>query len=184
MQRVHTFIRLVRPSWTVLTCCKLGEKRRLVTLWAWLTLFPFIGFLPHISQTLAIVRASSFLLWTLTDQKSDRSNRSGSVTVQLETNTIKRAVRQVIFFGVAPKGTSRVTENMSCRGIYLYKGMTIGGDVLEPAPKPGPESHQDAQQNDNGKRLGDQSKPMAEIFNQVFVPSFPFFHVTIPVATV
>jgi len=53
-QEVQTVIFLGTPSITTRTFCKLGRKRRLVILLAWDTLFPVIGFFPHISQTLAI----------------------------------------------------------------------------------------------------------------------------------
>ena len=54
MQFVQTIIFFILPFDTARTRCKFGLNRRLVTLWAWLTLFPTIGFFPHISQTLDI----------------------------------------------------------------------------------------------------------------------------------
>jgi hypothetical protein len=54
MQLVQTIIFLTRPLDTARTRCKFGLNRRLVTLCAWLILFPTIGFLPHISHTLDI----------------------------------------------------------------------------------------------------------------------------------
>jgi hypothetical protein len=55
MHLVHTFILLVWPFTLALTVCRFGYQRRFVLLFAWLTLLPTIGFLPHISQTLDIV---------------------------------------------------------------------------------------------------------------------------------
>jgi len=46
-----------RPARRTRIFCKLGKKRRVVTLWAWLTFEPIIGPLPHISQTRAIIGA-------------------------------------------------------------------------------------------------------------------------------
>jgi hypothetical protein len=45
---------LVAPFTTARTGRRLTFQRRLVTLWAWLTLFPNCGPLPHTSQTLAM----------------------------------------------------------------------------------------------------------------------------------
>jgi hypothetical protein len=50
MQLVQTTIFLTRPFESVRTRCKFGLNLRLVTLWAWLILWPTIGFLPHISH--------------------------------------------------------------------------------------------------------------------------------------
>jgi hypothetical protein len=55
MQLVQTIIFFTRPPDTVRTLCRLGLKRRLVTLWAWLTLLPTIGFLPQISHIFDII---------------------------------------------------------------------------------------------------------------------------------
>ncbi len=56
IQRVHTFMRTVfPPASTVLTRCRFGNQRRLVLLWAWLTLLPVAGPLPQISHLRAIV---------------------------------------------------------------------------------------------------------------------------------
>jgi hypothetical protein len=54
-QRVQTLTRLTLPEgiWAR-TFCRLGLKRRLVLLLAWLTLNPTWGVLPHISHVLAI----------------------------------------------------------------------------------------------------------------------------------
>ena len=55
MQRVQTLMCLLLLSLVAtLIFCKLGNQRRLVLLWAWLTLFPVAGPLPHISHFLAI----------------------------------------------------------------------------------------------------------------------------------
>ena len=58
MQLVQTTMRLVRPALRARTDCRLGLKRRLLTLWAWLTWLPTIGFLPQISHFLAILTIS------------------------------------------------------------------------------------------------------------------------------
>jgi len=56
MHLVHTVTRFTPPpGWTARTFFRFGFHLRLVTLWAWLILLPNIGFLPHISQTLAMV---------------------------------------------------------------------------------------------------------------------------------
>lgn len=47
MQRVQTRIRRVAPPTAARTLCRLGFQRRFVILWAWLTLFPKRGPLPH-----------------------------------------------------------------------------------------------------------------------------------------
>lgn len=54
MQEVHTRIRLVAPFTMARTLCRLIFQRRLVTLWAWLILFPNTGPRPQTSHTLAI----------------------------------------------------------------------------------------------------------------------------------
>jgi hypothetical protein len=51
---VHTVTRLERPFTIARTSCRLGIKRRLVTLWAWETLCPNSGFFPQTSHTLDI----------------------------------------------------------------------------------------------------------------------------------
>lgn len=56
MQRVQTRICLeLPPTVATRTFCRLGSQRRLVLLWAWLTLFPVTGFLPQISHNLDII---------------------------------------------------------------------------------------------------------------------------------
>jgi hypothetical protein len=52
MQLVQTAIFFTLPFEIVRTRCKFGLNLRLVRLWAWLTLLPTIGFLPHISHIL------------------------------------------------------------------------------------------------------------------------------------
>jgi len=48
MQRVHTRTRRRVPlSSTIFTVWRFGSQRRRVLLWAWLTLFPVAGPLPH-----------------------------------------------------------------------------------------------------------------------------------------
>jgi hypothetical protein len=54
MQEVQTRMRLGAPLTTAWTFCKLMFQRRLVKLWAWLTLFPNWGPRPHRSQDLDI----------------------------------------------------------------------------------------------------------------------------------
>jgi hypothetical protein len=69
MQLVQTTIFLTWPLCSVLTRCRFGLNRRLVTLWAWLILLPTIGFLPHISHILDIPIApytvDAIRLWRL-----------------------------------------------------------------------------------------------------------------------
>jgi hypothetical protein len=48
MHEVHTRTRLRVPtSSTIFTVWRFGNQRRRVLLWAWLTLFPVAGPLPH-----------------------------------------------------------------------------------------------------------------------------------------
>jgi hypothetical protein len=47
MQLLHTRTRFTEPFSTILTRCKFGSQRRLVLLFAWLTLLPTAGRLPH-----------------------------------------------------------------------------------------------------------------------------------------
>ena len=54
MQDVHTRSVLGTPPTMACTRRKLGFQRRLLTLWAWLILFPYAGPLPQISQANAI----------------------------------------------------------------------------------------------------------------------------------
>src|SRR5438874_4355535 len=54
MHEVQARRRLLAPLTRARTLCRFTFQRRLVTLWAWLTLCPNCGPLPHISQTLAI----------------------------------------------------------------------------------------------------------------------------------
>ena len=58
MHSVQTLRCCGLPSTSARTRCRLGSHRRLVTLWAWLTLLPVIGPLPQISHRCAIVLAS------------------------------------------------------------------------------------------------------------------------------
>jgi hypothetical protein len=61
MQLVQTRIFLLFPADTAtFTLCKFGSQRLLFLLWAWLTLFPVTGFLPHISHILAILKLLYF----------------------------------------------------------------------------------------------------------------------------
>ena len=61
MQRVHTRAWILLPPLVaILTRCKFGSQRRLVLLWAWLTLLPVTGPLPHISHFFAMVQ---LLIW-------------------------------------------------------------------------------------------------------------------------
>jgi hypothetical protein len=57
-QDVQTRMRLVAAPTLACTGRRLTFQRRLVTLWAWLMLFPNCGPLPQISQTRAITRES------------------------------------------------------------------------------------------------------------------------------
>src|SRR5581483_2910051 len=54
MQAVQTRSVLCVPSTTTWTRRRLGFQRRLVTLCAWLMLFPYLGPLPQMSQLIAI----------------------------------------------------------------------------------------------------------------------------------
>lgn len=64
---VQTLIRFGVPLTNARTVCRLGFHRRLVKLWAWETLFPKVGFLPQISQALAISILDFFLSVLLRD---------------------------------------------------------------------------------------------------------------------
>ncbi len=55
MHDVHTWTRLADPPTTARMRWMLGFQRRLVRLCEWLTLIPKDGFLPHTSQTDAIL---------------------------------------------------------------------------------------------------------------------------------
>jgi hypothetical protein len=77
MQLVQTIIFLTRPLDTLRTRCKFGLNRRLFKLWAWLTLLPTIGFLPHISHTFDIPgsprltkRCFQIEIWLITPDQS------------------------------------------------------------------------------------------------------------------
>ena len=52
-QLVHTRTIRTLPPCVTFVDCRFGFQRRFVLLCAWLTLQPTMGFLPHISQTLA-----------------------------------------------------------------------------------------------------------------------------------
>jgi hypothetical protein len=55
MQRVHTLVLfLLPPTVAMRTIFRFGSQRLLVLLWAWETLLPTIGPLPHNSHTFAI----------------------------------------------------------------------------------------------------------------------------------
>jgi hypothetical protein len=58
MQRVHTLIVFVELFTTALTFLRLGFQRRLVLLFAWLTLFPKEGIFSQISHFFANVLSS------------------------------------------------------------------------------------------------------------------------------
>ncbi len=80
IQVVQTTIFWGRPSRSARTFCKLGLKRRFVTLWAWLTLQPTIGFFPHISQTLAIcILQNSKFGYSASNAASCAINESGFI---------------------------------------------------------------------------------------------------------
>jgi hypothetical protein len=57
--REQTFIRIVLPSLTAFTLCRLGYQTFWVLLLAWLTLWPKTGPFPQISQTFAISEPQS-----------------------------------------------------------------------------------------------------------------------------
>jgi hypothetical protein len=79
MQRVHTRKRAVcPPSVTVLTFCRFGYQRRLVLLWAWLTLLPVTGPFPQISHLRAMIYmllATGYLLKTLLYMPAQKRQR-------------------------------------------------------------------------------------------------------------
>lgn len=54
MQEVHAVIRRDLPACEDLTSWRLGYHRFFVLLFAWLTLLPTMGLLPHISHTFDI----------------------------------------------------------------------------------------------------------------------------------
>jgi hypothetical protein len=56
MHAVQTTMDLAWPLESARTFWRLGLKRRLVTLWAWLMLLPTMGFLPQISHILDMGR--------------------------------------------------------------------------------------------------------------------------------
>jgi hypothetical protein len=60
-QDVHTRMRLVDAPTLAWTGRRLTFQRRLLTLWAWLILFPKRGRLPQISQTCAMNYSRCFL---------------------------------------------------------------------------------------------------------------------------
>ena len=60
MHPVQTTICLVLPLFCTRTRCKFGSQRRLLKLWAWLTLLPTTGPLPQISQRLDISFSSCY----------------------------------------------------------------------------------------------------------------------------
>jgi hypothetical protein len=55
MQRLQAFIDLAVPPVFARTFCIFGFHLLRVLLWAWLTLFPVTGPLPHMSHVLAIL---------------------------------------------------------------------------------------------------------------------------------
>jgi hypothetical protein len=57
MHLVQAFIFFTTPLTTAFTTCRFGLKRLLVTLWAWLMLQPYIGFLPQTSHSIAIANS-------------------------------------------------------------------------------------------------------------------------------
>lgn len=63
MQEVHTRSLRVLPLTRACTGRRLTFQRRLLTLWAWLMVFPDCGPLPHTSQTLAISLILQELAW-------------------------------------------------------------------------------------------------------------------------
>lgn len=54
MHRVQTRIRRTPPDTFARTVWRFGSQTLLVRLWAWLMLWPRMGFFPQISHTLAI----------------------------------------------------------------------------------------------------------------------------------
>jgi len=54
-QEEQTLMRVCLPLILARTGCKLGKKRRGLTLWAWLTFLPVIGPFPQMSHILAII---------------------------------------------------------------------------------------------------------------------------------
>ena len=62
MHDVQTSSRVGAPLTSARTRWMLGFQRRLVRRWEWLMLIPNDGFLPHTSQTAAILRRLPFVL--------------------------------------------------------------------------------------------------------------------------
>jgi hypothetical protein len=61
-QEVQTRTRLEVPAALARTGRKLMFQRRLVMLWAWLTLLPLRGFLPQTEHTCAMTSSESFCI--------------------------------------------------------------------------------------------------------------------------
>lgn len=59
-QEVHTRMRLVVLPTLACTGRRFTFQRRLLTLWAWLTIFPNCGFFPQISQTCAMTTPEGY----------------------------------------------------------------------------------------------------------------------------
>jgi len=59
MQRVQTLMLCTVPFRNALIFCRLGYQVFAVLLWAWLTLLPKLGPLPHIAHILAISSSPS-----------------------------------------------------------------------------------------------------------------------------
>jgi hypothetical protein len=74
---VHTRIRLGAPSTSTRTVWRLGYQRRLLRLFAWLTLLPVTGPLAHTAHTRAI---SSTLFIRVVTQRARKTNEPSRMT--------------------------------------------------------------------------------------------------------
>jgi len=74
---VHTRIRFGAPSTRTRTVWRLGYQRRLLRLFAWLTLLPVTGPLAHTAHTRAI---SSTLFIRVVTQRARKTNEPSRMT--------------------------------------------------------------------------------------------------------
>lgn len=123
MHAVQTVIFCGRPLRTARTLCRLGLKRRLLTLWAWLTLLPTIGFFPQISHTFAI-----FLLHVIQNFMPTSNRR---VVSRLRTDILfKSDATKNGFFSLF----YRLCKELLCLPVFLC-GINSGFPMTAP---PGP----------------------------------------------
>lgn len=94
---MHTRTCFALPlSVATLTVCRLGNQRRRVLLWAWLTLLPVDGFLPHNSHILDMVNSLILIQFRKSDYILTIEKIGKSFSFSDDTAALCRPTQQII----------------------------------------------------------------------------------------